>query len=423
MAGKPTLADDGSLNNAWGRGFIRQVPLQVLVLYLGSLTEGMLDGFMAVVLPLYVADRFKDTLGIPVAVIAGVLLSLSGLADSILLPFAGSFSDRMLRRKRFIQFGRTLIFCTLVLFTVWPNFLFAATLRVLQGVGVALLLPSSLALISESMPQGMQASAMSLQTSLRVLGGLLGPILGGLAQAVIGYEGAFWIMAGAWLAASLLIAGLVRDVPVRGQKAEAVPKAAPGQASQAGWLTLRDMLLLSTVMFSVSYCAAMIGSLQNILNEQLNQTAVAFGIAYGATSFARIGLQVPVGYLVDRFRPKPFILAGLALMGLATLGIGYVNTTGGLIFFRVLQGLGMTLSMVPVLGMAASISGPQFRGRNMGISTSGFGLGASAGPLITGLLAGYFSLEISFVFSALLCALAMILVGTKVGSYSLRPGS
>ncbi len=69
----------------------------MLVLYLGSLTEGMLDGFMAVVLPLYVADRFKDTLGIPVAVIAGVLLSLSGLADSILLPFAGSFSDRMLR--------------------------------------------------------------------------------------------------------------------------------------------------------------------------------------------------------------------------------------------------------------------------------------------------------------------------------------
>lgn len=400
--------------------FIRQMPLQVMILYLGSLSEGMLDGFMAVVLPLYVVDRFSDTLGMPVAVAAGILLSLSSLIDSILLPFAGSFSDRMLRRKRFIQLGRALIFLTLVLFTAWPSFLFAAALRVLQGIGISLLLPSSLALISESMPEGTQASAMSLQTSLRVLGGLLGPILGGLAQKVIGYEWSFLLLAGLWLGISLLIAGLVKDVRIHGQKVETARAAAAPQGGQAGLLTLQDMLLLGTAMFAVSYGAAMIGSLQNILNERLNQTAVAFGIAYGATAFARIGLQVPVGYLVDRFRPKPFILAGLALMGLATLGVGRVNTTGELIFFRVLQGLGMTFSMVPVLGMAASISGPKFRGRNMGISTSGFGLGASAGPLVSGFLASYFSLEVAFVFSALLCAAAMVLVGIKVGSYSLK---
>ena len=105
-------------------------------------SEGLLDGFMAVVIPLYVASQVG--IGLPETIAVGILLSLTGLVDSVLLPFTGIVSDRARNRKLFIQLGRALIILALFLFTCWSNFYILAILRIIMGIGIALLLPSSL---------------------------------------------------------------------------------------------------------------------------------------------------------------------------------------------------------------------------------------------------------------------------------------
>jgi MFS family permease len=227
----------------------------------------------------------------------------------------------------------------------------------------------------------------------------------------------FWLMASFWSVISILIAVLTKNLPDAGKHWN-VEFAARSNESNIT-ISLREMLLLAIGMFVVSYSSTMIATLQGTLNERLKQTSIAFGVAYGATSFARLGLQIPLGLMIDRFKPKPFILTGLFCMAAATLGIGMTTTTTELILFRILQGIAMTLSMLPILAIAASISGSKNRGRNIGISTSGFGAGISLGPLVTGLLASYYNFWTAFIFSAILCLVALALIAFGVNNYSL----
>jgi MFS family permease len=370
----------------------------------------MLDGFMAVVLPLYVAHSLSAKLALPTPLVAGLLLSIAGFVDSILLPGAGFLSDRVGRRKLLIQIGRLLITFSLFVFTTWSSVFFVAALRVLQGIGIALLLPSSLTLISEYMPAGSQATAMGHQSTFRTLGGVLGPILGGFIQGAVGFEMSFGMMGAVWLIITLLIAFFVRDLPTYYRKGTHFDEPINPSKKREGYLTLQDLVLLGTANFSIAYSFTMIAALEQNLNERLSQTAVAFGVAYGATSFVRLVLQIPMGHFADKFRKKSFIVLGLGLMGLTTLGLDLVATTGQLITLRILQGLGMTFVMIPLLGLVARRSASESRARNMGIVTSGFGLGMGAGPLMTGLLASYLSLGFSFLFCTILCFSAMLLV-------------
>jgi MFS family permease len=383
----------------------------VIILYVGSFSEGLLDGFMAVVIPLYVVSQVVFSL--PEPIIVGILLSLSGLVDSLLLPFAGMVSDRLRKRKVFIQFGRALIILTLFLFTGWSSFYILAILRIIMGIGNALLLPTSLALISESMPLGVQSTSMSQQTVFRVLGGIIGPVFGSTAQ-IVGFTLSFVCIGIFWLVVSILIAKSVHDSPAHPGILPANPinSLKPSPSNQN--FSLREMIPLGFAMFTVAYAAMMIATLQTTLNIRLNQTAIVFGLAFGAANLARLVLQIPLGVILDRSRQKPFLLVGLALMAGATWGVGQADNTLMLVFYRVLQGVGMTFSMVPILGMTARYSSLLQRGRNMGISTSGFGLGMSLGTLVTGFLISYLSVDAAFAFSSIICLIAMVMVAIMV---------
>jgi MFS family permease len=65
--------------------------------------------------------------------------------------------------------------------------------RVLQGLGLAVILPSSLALISNTFPENERGRAIGIWTSVTGIGLALGPVLGGVITSSLGWRWVFFV--------------------------------------------------------------------------------------------------------------------------------------------------------------------------------------------------------------------------------------
>lgn len=98
---------------------------------------------------------------------------------SALILLGGSLGDRFGRRRIFV-IGTLSFAAASVLCAAAPDLLTLNVARALQGVGAALLVPSSLAVISASFPPSQRGAAIGTWTAFSAVTTALGPPLGGL---------------------------------------------------------------------------------------------------------------------------------------------------------------------------------------------------------------------------------------------------
>src|ERR1700691_776731 len=132
------------------------------------------------------------------------------VAFAVLLLSAGSLSDRWGARRAFVTgfavFSAASLACGLA-----PNAPALIAAPAVQGVGAALLVPCSLALLNGACGSdaGIRARAVGLWTAAGGLGIAMGPILGGLLIGLLGWRSIFFVnlpigAAGIWLAIRFL---------------------------------------------------------------------------------------------------------------------------------------------------------------------------------------------------------------------------
>nr|WP_246318650.1 MFS transporter [Leifsonia psychrotolerans] len=120
-------------------------------------------------------------------VVDGYLLSLGAL-----ILVAGSLSDTLGRvrvlRAGLIWFGIMSLACAFS-----PTGVILVIARILQGVAAALLVPSSLALITSNFQGVAQGKAIGLWTGLTGIAGIAGPLLGGILVDTLSWRYVFAI--------------------------------------------------------------------------------------------------------------------------------------------------------------------------------------------------------------------------------------
>jgi len=122
-------------------------------------------------------------------------------------------------------------------------------------------------------------------------------------------------------------------------------------------------------------------------------------------------LQPFAGAIIDRVGlRKPFILSGLILMAIATLGFVFVARFTDLLLMRSLQGIGVALTIPAALALMASSSQKETRGGSMGIYTTSRMVGFASGPLLGGALYDKFGFNAAFFVGAGFIVAAIILV-------------
>jgi MFS family permease len=315
----------------------------VLALSIARLGDAVGNSILFIVIPLYVAKLPAPWFPFPETVLVGLLISLFGLVNSALQPLMGAVTDRVSRRKPFIMGGLLLMGLGTLAFAFAHQFVSLVLIRALQGIGVALTIPASLALMAAATEKRTRGGSMGIYTTMRMVGFAIGPLLGGFLHVQFGFTAAFY-MASAF---------------------------------------------------------SMMTTLEKQFNTRLDQTALGFGIAFSALMISRLIFQIPLGRLSDYIGRKPIIIAGLLLMAPTTMLIGLVSTTFQLTGVRLFQGLASAGIAAPAFALAADLSRGGGEGRQMSIITMGFGLGVALGPLIAGLLAIYF-FELPFFIGGLM---------------------
>ena len=147
---------------------------RVLIVAILASFVAFLDGSIVTVALPAISGELGGGLALQQWVVDGYLLSLGAL-----ILVAGSLSDTFGRvrvlRIGLVWFGITSLACAVA---PWGSALVLA--RVLQGMAAALLVPSSLALITSTFSGPAQARAIGAWTGWTGIAGIMGPVLGGV---------------------------------------------------------------------------------------------------------------------------------------------------------------------------------------------------------------------------------------------------
>ena len=133
------------------------------------------------------------------------VLNVYTLTYAVLLLSAGALSDRLGSRTVFV-IGSAVFTTASLLCGLAPSFAVLLVARTVQGVGAALLVPSSMALLQQTFPDARaRARAVGLWAGAGSLAIAGGPVLGGALIAYVGWRAIFLInlpfgLLGGWLA-------------------------------------------------------------------------------------------------------------------------------------------------------------------------------------------------------------------------------
>ncbi|NUT83002.1 MFS transporter [Pseudomonas brassicacearum] len=315
------------------------------------------------------------------------------LAITTLIVSVGRLGDLMGRRKLLLA-GIALFTLASAVCGLAPSLWLLVAGRALQGLGAAIMMTLTLALVGETVAQEKAGSAMGLLATLSAVGTALGPSVGGMLISGFGWPALFLIN----IPLGLLTLGLAwYSIPA----GEVPPKPAKTRFDVTGTLLLamtlaayalamtsgrgsfgglnialllialvggglfirsqsravsplipltvfRDKSLVSGLATSALVATVMMATLlvgPFYLSITLGLPAAFVGLVLAAGPSVAALTGVPAGRLTDRFGVQPMRLAGLATMALGCLMLSLVPPALGIVGY-------LTAIVVTTLGYA-----------------------------------------------------------------------
>ncbi len=238
-----------------------------------------------------------------------VIAYLAALTLSV--AFVGRMGDSLGLRRVHIG-GLALFAFASLLCGLAPNLWFLVGARTLQGVGAAVLMSLSMALMRAAADEARIGRAMGLLGTMSALGTALGPALGGVLLGATGWRGVFLILAPVALLALLLaIVSLPADAPPQDLRRQ--PRGIrPGRELLRG-------LLLNVVVAAVMMTTLVVGPFYLGLGLGLKEAVIGLVMSVGPVASILSG--VPSGRLVDAWGYRRVLAIGLALLATGCLAL------------------------------------------------------------------------------------------------------
>ncbi|QBD74490.1 DHA2 family efflux MFS transporter permease subunit [Ktedonosporobacter rubrisoli] len=120
------------------------------------------------------------------------IVAAYSLLLAALILVGGALGDRF-GRKRIFMFGITIFTLASVLCGLAPHILILILARAIQGIGGALLVPGSLAILSASFPEERRGRAIGTWSGMTSITSAIGPVLGGGLVQYVSWRWIFFI--------------------------------------------------------------------------------------------------------------------------------------------------------------------------------------------------------------------------------------
>jgi EmrB/QacA subfamily drug resistance transporter len=141
---------------------------------------------------------------------------LSWMVNGYLLPLSallliGGAAGDLFGRRRLLLIGVGLFAGASLLCAAAPGLTWLLAGRVLQGVGAAMLMPNSLAILGSTFSGEARGKAIGMWAAAGAAAGAIGPLIGGWLIDVVGWRAMFWVNLPIAAAALYLAARYVED--------------------------------------------------------------------------------------------------------------------------------------------------------------------------------------------------------------------
>ena len=267
------------------------------------------------------------------------------LAITTLIVSVGRLGD-LTGRRRLLLAGIFLFTAASVLSGLAPTLGLLIAARAAQGLGAAIMLALTMAFVGEAVPKEKTGSAMGLLGTMSAIGTALGPSLGGILIAGLGWPSIFFINVPLGILALLLA---YRYLPID----------RPGPTTDRARFDSVGTLLLALTLGAYALAMTMGHGSFGRLNMAL-LLAAAFGVALFVLAETRAASPL---IRLAMFR-NPILSAGFSMSALVTTVV-----------------------------MATLVVGPFYLSRALGLDAARVGLVMSSGPIVaalTGVPAGRF---------------------------------
>jgi DHA1 family multidrug resistance protein-like MFS transporter len=346
----------------------------VVVLVAAAFLVAIGYGLISPVLPAYASGFGVTTTAV------SVIVSAFALARLLFSPFAGRLLHRFAERPLYLA-GLLIVAASSVAIAYSPGYSGLLIARSAGGIGSAMFTISGLALLVRVTPAPLRGRASAMYASGFLLGGISGPLAGGLLAGwsirapFISY-GVLLVMAAAVVQVSLRhIPNPVRDtgiVPVDLRQTLRLPafQAALSSNFAVGWSVFGIRMALIP-LFVV---------------QVLDAGEAMAGWALTVFAVGNAAVLTPVGRWVDRIGRKTPMIAGL-LVSAAALGLIGVSThVWQLLVLCLLGGVGSGLITPAQQAVVADVMGGRPGGSVLAVYQMTGDIGAVVGPVVAGLL-------------------------------------
>src|SRR2546429_6257082 len=127
-----------------------------------------------------------------------------------------------------------------------------------------------------------------------------------------------------------------------------------------------------------------------LIQKELGLSAAQLGVLFSAFFWSYALLQLPVGWLAERYGAHRVLAVGLAVWACATMLVGLAHSFPALLGLRLLLGIGESAGFPCLSNLLATVMPVKSLGRANGIVACGYLFGPAVGAYCGGLLMAHY---------------------------------
>lgn len=339
---------------------------------------------------------------------SGIIFGVTFVTAFIFSPIWGKIGDKYGRKKILFlsAFGMGLsIFLMGFANSVWQLFF----LRLFMGIFTGFI-PMSQAFISTQTPKKHAGKVLGTLQTGSITGNLFGPLLGGVLADVVGFSTTFkWTALAIFLSAILVIA--TKEYRLQDKKGTKTSYS----SKEVFTHLIKHPVLLNVLLISTLIQAAHF-SIQPILSLYVSEIhgpenlAFFSGLAFSAAGLGNLIMAKQWGKIGDQIGYIKILIILLFAAAIVYLPGGFVTSIWPLIIIRFLLGISIG-GIVPVRVAYIRQEAPiAMQGEVLGYNTSLRFLGNIIGPVLGGVVSGYFGFSAVFVTTSFILTISGIIL-------------
>ena len=253
----------------------------------------------------YMGDKFLPLYLIAFGGSAFAISTLNGMQNLLgaVYSFPGGYlSDKIGYKKSLIVFTLMALvgYAIVILLPSWQSVLVGAIFFIAWS---AISLPAVMSLISEAVPKNKRVMGVSMHSLFRRVPMALGPIFGGILIALYGTKSGVriaFVFAAAFAIISIFIFNKFVKDEERKSKSTSLKKMLKNLTGNLRVLLISDILVRFCEQIPYAFVVVWV-----VENNGL--TALQFGFLTAIEMAVAVTVYIPVAYLADKHRKKPFV--------------------------------------------------------------------------------------------------------------------